>query len=87
MEAFKIGDFGATTASAEQALACELSQHERGHVQAIAAHAHRLLGNVEESKRLSASALRALPPSSPLWREAARTAMMAGASGGRHRDG
>lgn len=87
MDAFKIGDFSATTGCAEQALACELSQQERGHVQAVAAHAYRLLGNVEKSKRLSADALRAFPPNSPLWREAARTAMMAGASAGRHRDG
>jgi len=87
LEAFKIGDFGATAASAEQALAYDLSRQERGHVQAVAAHAYRLLGNVEKSKRLSADALRALPPDSPLWREAARTAMMAGASAARHRDG
>ena len=87
MDAFKIGDFGATTGSAEHALACELPQQQRGHVQALAAHAYRLLGNVEKSKHLSADALRALAPSSPLWREAARTAMMAGASAGRHRDG
>ena len=87
LEAFKIGDFSATTGSAEQALTCELSQYERGHVQAVAAHAYRLVGNVEKSKRLSADALRALPPNSRLWREAARTAMMAGASAGRHRDG
>jgi hypothetical protein len=87
MEAFKIGDFGATAGSAEQALAYELPQNERGHVQAVAAHAYRLLGNVEKSTRLSADALRALPPNSPLWRDAARTAMMAGASSGRHRDG
>lgn len=87
MEAFKIGDFSATTGSAEQALCFELGQHERGHVLAVAAHAYRLLGNVERSTRLSAEALRALPPNSPLWRGAARTAMMAGASTGRHRDG
>ncbi|HYQ02067.1 MAG TPA: AAA family ATPase [Polyangiaceae bacterium] len=87
LEAFKIGDFSATTGAAEQALACELNQQQRGHVQAVAAHAYRLLGNVEQSKRLSADALRSLPPNSPLWREAARTAMMAGASTGRHRDG
>jgi len=87
MDAFKIGDFSATTGSGEQALACELSQHERGHVQAVTSHAYRLLGNVEKSKRLSADALRSLPPNSPLWREAARTAMMAGASAARHRDG
>ncbi|HET7543112.1 MAG TPA: protein kinase [Polyangiaceae bacterium] len=87
LEAFKIGDFSATTGSAEQALSCELSTPERGHVQAVAAHAYRLLGNVERSKQLSADALRALPPNSPLWREAARTAMMAGASTGRHREG
>jgi serine/threonine protein kinase len=87
IEAFEIGDFSATTGSAEQALLCELSAGERGHVQAVAAHAYRLLGNVERSKLLSADALRALPPNSPLWREAARTAMMAGASTGRHRDG
>jgi len=87
MEAFKIGDFGATTGSAEQALAFELSPHERGHVLAVAAHAYRLVGNVERSKRLSADALRVLPPNSPLWREAARTAMMAGASAGRHGEG
>ena len=47
----------------------------------------RRVGNVEKSKQLSAEALRVLPPNSPLWREAARTAMMAGASAGRHRDG
>ncbi|HEY0464741.1 MAG TPA: serine/threonine-protein kinase PknK, partial [Polyangiaceae bacterium] len=87
LEAFKLGDFSATTGSAEQALGYELSAHERGHAQALAAHAYRLLGNVEKSKRLSAEALRDLPPNSPLWREAARTAMMAGASTGRHRDG
>ena len=87
LEAFKIGDFSATTGTAEHALACELNQHQRGHVQAVAAHAYRLLGNVEQSKHLSAEALRLLPPNSPLWREAARTAMMAGASTGRHRDG
>jgi len=87
LEAFEIGDFNATTGAAEQALGHELGQHERGHVQAIAAHAYRLLGNVERSNCLSAEALRALPPNSPLWREAARTAMMAGASTGRHRDG
>jgi hypothetical protein len=87
MDAFKIGDFSATTGAAEHALAHELVQHERGHVQAVAAHAYRLLGNVEKSKRLSADALRSLPANSPLWREAARTAMMAGASTARHRDG
>ena len=87
LEGFKLGDFGATTCSAEHALACELPQHERGQVLAIAAHAYRLLGNVEKSTELSAAALRALPPNSPLWREAARTAMMAGASTGRHREG
>jgi eukaryotic-like serine/threonine-protein kinase len=87
VEAFEIGDFGATAGAAELALANELSQHERGHVQALAAHAYRLVGNVEKSKHLSAEALRNLPPNSPLWREAARTAMMAGASAGRHRDG
>jgi serine/threonine protein kinase len=87
LEAFEIGDFSATVGAAEQALANELSQHERGHVQALAAHAYRLVGNVEKSKHLSAEALRNLPPNSPLWREAARTAMMAGASAGRHRDG
>jgi len=87
LEGFKLGDFGATTCSAEHALACELPQHERGQVLAVAAHAYRLLGNVEKSTELSAAALRALPPNSPLWREAARTAMMAGASTGRHRDG
>ncbi len=41
---------------------------------------------VEKSKQLSAEALKFLPPMSPLWREAARTAMMAGASTARHRD-
>jgi len=87
LEAFKIGDFSATTFAAELALNHELAQHERGHVQALAAHAYRLLGNVERSKRLSADALSALSPNTPLWREAARTAMMAGASMGRHRDG
>jgi len=87
MDAFKLGDFSATTGAAEQALCYERSRHQRGHVQAIAAHAYRLLGNVEKSKQLSAEALRALPPNSPLWREAARTAMMAGASTARHRDG
>ena len=87
LEAFKIGDFSATVGAAEQALGHELGQHERGHVLAVAAHAYRLLGHVERSTRLSAEALRALPPNSPLWREAARTAMMAGASAGRHRDG
>ena len=87
LEAFKLGDFSATAGSAEQALTYELSAHERGHAQAVAAHAYRLLGNVEKSQRLSADALRALAPNSPLWREAARTAMMAGASAGRHRDG
>ena len=86
LEAFKLGEFSATTGAAEQALAQELPQHERGHVQAVAAHAYRLLGNVEKSKQLSAEALRTLPPNSPLWREAARTAMMAGASAARHRD-
>jgi serine/threonine protein kinase len=87
LEAFEIGDFTATVGAAEQALANELSQYERGHAQALAAHAYRRVGNVERSKRLSAEALRVLPPNSPLWREAARTAMMAGASAGRHRDG
>jgi hypothetical protein len=87
LEAFQIGDFGATTGSAEHALSFELSVAERGHALAIAAHAHRLIGNVERSKQLSAEALRTLPPNSPLWRQAARTAMMAGASTGRHRDG
>jgi serine/threonine protein kinase len=87
LEAFEIGDFSATVGAAEQALANELSQQERGHVQALAAHAYRLVGNVEKSKHLSAEALRSLPPNSPLWREAARTAMMAGASAARHRDG
>lgn len=86
IEAFEMGDFAATTRAAEQALAFELSTNDRGHAQALAADAYRLVGNVEESARLSAEALRTLSPNTPLWRQAARTAMMAGASRFRHRD-
>lgn len=86
IEAFEIGDFVATTRAAEQALGFELSANDRGHAQALAADAYRLVGNVEQSARLSAEALRTLSPNTPLWRQVARTAMMAGASGFRHRD-
>jgi hypothetical protein len=86
LEAYELGDFNATVVAAEQALAAELASQERGHALALAAHAYRLVGNVEKSKQLSAEALKFLPPMSPLWREAARTAMMAGASTARHRD-
>jgi len=86
IEAFEIGDFVATTRAAEQALGFELSTDDRGHVQALAADAYRLVGNVEQSARLSAEALRTLSPNTPLWRQVARTAMMAGASGFHHRD-
>jgi hypothetical protein len=86
VEAFEIGDLHATTRAAELALCLELSQHDRGHALAVAAHAHRLTGDVEAARRLSAEALRALPPNTPIWRQAARTAMMAGASKARHRD-
>jgi len=86
LEAFELGDFNATIVAAEQALAAELASQERGHALALAAHAYRLVGNVVKSMQLSAEALKFLPPMSPLWREAARTAMMAGASTARHRD-
>jgi eukaryotic-like serine/threonine-protein kinase len=84
--AFEMGDFAATAVTAGCALSFDLSAHERGHVLAVGSHAHRLLGDVESARRLSAEALRTLPPNTPLWRQAARTAMMAGASTARHRD-
>jgi hypothetical protein len=83
-EAFAIGDFPATVASAERALTFDLPQPDRGHLLAFAAHAYRLTGDVEASRRLSAEALQLLPPNTPLWWQAARTAMMAGASTARH---
>jgi hypothetical protein len=86
VEAFEIGDLHAAIRSAELALSLELSKHDGGHALAVAAHAHRLTGDVEAARRLSAEALRALPPNTPMWRHAARTAMMAGASKARHRD-
>jgi eukaryotic-like serine/threonine-protein kinase len=86
IEAFEMGDFVATTRAAEQALGFELSTNDRGHAQALAADAYRLVGNVEQSARLSAEALRTLSPNTPLWRQVARTAMMAGASGFHHRN-
>jgi hypothetical protein len=79
-------DFAATTRAAEQARAFDLSNSERGHAQALAADAYRLGGNIEESARPSAEALRVLNPNTPLWRQVARTAMMAGASRFHHRD-
>jgi hypothetical protein len=85
-DAFKIGDFPAVVWCAEHALQTELLQQERGYVQAVAAHAYRLMGAVEPARRLSADALRTLAPNTPLWRHAARTAMMAGASSARHRE-
>jgi hypothetical protein len=86
VEAFEIGDLYAAVRSSELALSLELSQHDRGHALAVAAHAHRLTGEVEAARRLSAEALRVLPPNTPIWRQAARIAIMAGASKGRHRD-
>ncbi|MBV9946645.1 MAG: protein kinase [Myxococcales bacterium] len=86
VESFEFGDFTATVRAAEQALALELSQFDRGQVQAFASQAYRLIGDVEAARRLSAEALRLLPPNTPLWRQAARTAMAAGASFARHRD-
>jgi predicted ATPase len=86
LDAFKMGDLRSAVRCAELALTFELSSQARGHTQAVAAHAHRLMGNVEEARRLSAEALRALPPNTPLWRHAARIAMMAGASTARHRE-
>jgi hypothetical protein len=86
VDAFKMGDLRSAVRCAELALSFELSKHARGHTQAVAAQAQRLMGNVEEARRLSAEALRALPPNTPLWRHAARTAMMAGASTARHRE-
>jgi predicted ATPase len=83
-EALAIGDFATTLASAERALTFDLLQPDRGHLLACAAHAHRLTGDVEASRRLSAEALRLLPPNTPLWWQAARTAMMAGASTASH---
>jgi predicted ATPase len=85
-EAFAIGDLAAAVRTSEAALGCQLEPSERGQVLAIAAEATRLLGDVLGAKRLSSEALRALPPNSPLWRQAARTAMMAGLSGYRYRD-
>jgi predicted ATPase len=86
-DAFAIGDFPATAASAERALTFELPPLLRGHLLAVAAHAYRLTGDVQASRRLSAEALRVLPPNTPLWWQAARTAMMAGASTARHGSG
>jgi hypothetical protein len=86
VDAFKMGDLRSAVRCAELALGLELSKQARGHTLAVAAHAQRLTGNVEEARRLSAEALRTLPPNTPLWRQAARTAMMAGASTGRHRE-
>lgn len=85
-DAFSIGDFPAVAWCAEHALTAELAPQDRGYVQAVAAHAYRLMGAVEPARRLSADALRTLAPNTPLWRHAARTAMMAGASSGRHRE-
>jgi serine/threonine protein kinase len=85
-DAFTIGDLPAVVWCAEHALQAELPQQDRGYVQAVAAHAYRLMGAVEPARRLSAEALRTLEPNTPLWRHAARTAMMAGASSARHRE-
>jgi eukaryotic-like serine/threonine-protein kinase len=84
VDAFKMGDLRSAVRCAELALSFELPKQARGHTQAVAADAHRLMGNVEEARRLSAEALRELSPNTPLWRQAARTAMMAGASTARH---
>jgi eukaryotic-like serine/threonine-protein kinase len=85
VEAFQMGDFASSLRCFELARAQKLEQLELGQALTIAAEASRLLGDVLAAKRLSTEALAVLVPNTPLWSQAARTAMIAGLSNYRYR--